>query len=63
MQTTIELELSQPCEVYRGLDIVTAKATREEQAQARHHLLDVATPDQAFTVIHFREAALPIVSF
>ncbi|XP_038105577.1 tRNA dimethylallyltransferase isoform X1 [Culex quinquefasciatus] len=48
-------------QVYRGLDIVTAKATREEQAQARHHLLDVATPDQAFTVIHFREAALPII--
>ncbi|XP_055524585.1 tRNA dimethylallyltransferase [Wyeomyia smithii] len=48
-------------QVYRGLDIVTAKATREEQSQAPHHLLDVATPDQAFTVIHFREQALPII--
>uniref|UniRef100_A0A182N0X7 tRNA dimethylallyltransferase n=1 Tax=Anopheles dirus TaxID=7168 RepID=A0A182N0X7_9DIPT len=50
-------------QVYKGLDIVTAKATREEQRQAVHHLLDVATPDQAFTVTHFRERALPIVSF
>ncbi|KXJ74113.1 hypothetical protein RP20_CCG014142 [Aedes albopictus] len=50
-------------QVYRDLDIVTAKATKEEQRQAPHHLLDVATPDQAFTVIHFRERALPIVSF
>ncbi|XP_065072872.1 tRNA dimethylallyltransferase isoform X2 [Ochlerotatus camptorhynchus] len=48
-------------QVYRELDIVTAKATREEQSQAPHHLLDVATPDQAFTVIHFRERALPII--
>ncbi|XP_053691418.1 tRNA dimethylallyltransferase [Sabethes cyaneus] len=48
-------------QVYRGLDIVTAKATQEEQSQAPHHLLDVATPDQAFTVIHFRDQALPII--
>ncbi|XP_058443692.1 tRNA dimethylallyltransferase [Malaya genurostris] len=48
-------------QVYRDLDIVTAKATREEQSQAPHHLLDVATPDQAFTVIHFRQQALPII--
>uniref|UniRef100_A0A182IR86 tRNA dimethylallyltransferase n=1 Tax=Anopheles atroparvus TaxID=41427 RepID=A0A182IR86_ANOAO len=47
-------------QVYKGLDIVTAKATKAEQQQAPHHLLDVATPDQAFTVTHFREKALPI---
>uniref|UniRef100_A0A3F2YSM4 Uncharacterized protein n=2 Tax=Anopheles arabiensis TaxID=7173 RepID=A0A3F2YSM4_ANOAR len=48
-------------QVYTGLDIVTAKATKEEQRQAVHHLLDVARPDQAFTVTHFRERALPII--
>uniref|UniRef100_A0A182QG44 C2H2-type domain-containing protein n=1 Tax=Anopheles farauti TaxID=69004 RepID=A0A182QG44_9DIPT len=48
-------------QVYKGLDIVTAKATREEQQRVVHHLLDVATPDQAFTVTHFRERALPII--
>uniref|UniRef100_A0A182W5W2 Uncharacterized protein n=1 Tax=Anopheles minimus TaxID=112268 RepID=A0A182W5W2_9DIPT len=50
-------------QVYTGLDIVTAKATKEEQQQVVHHLLSVVTPDQAFTVTHFRERALPIVSF
>ncbi|ETN59739.1 hypothetical protein AND_008659 [Anopheles darlingi] len=45
-----------------GLDIVTAKATKAEQAIAKHHLLDVVTPDRAFTVTHFREQALPIVA-
>ncbi|XP_062540061.1 tRNA dimethylallyltransferase [Armigeres subalbatus] len=48
-------------QVYRDLDIVTAKATKAEQSQAPHHLLDVTTPDHAFTVIHFRERALPII--
>ncbi|XP_053669582.1 tRNA dimethylallyltransferase [Anopheles marshallii] len=48
-------------QVYTGLDIVTAKATKEEQQQVVHHLLSVVTPDQAFTVTHFRESALPII--
>lgn len=48
--------------MYKGLDIVTAKATREEQAAAPHHLLDIAVPGQMFTVVSFRDAALSIVS-
>ncbi|XP_017058334.1 tRNA dimethylallyltransferase [Drosophila ficusphila] len=48
-------------QVYTDLDIATAKATKEEQSRARHHLLDVATPAEPFTVTHFRNAALPIV--
>ncbi|XP_049300474.1 tRNA dimethylallyltransferase [Anopheles funestus] len=48
-------------QVYKGLDIVTAKATQEEQQRVVHHLLSVVTPDQAFTVTHFRERALPII--
>ncbi|KAL7729886.1 hypothetical protein ACLKA6_014735 [Drosophila palustris] len=48
-------------QVYTNLDIATAKATKEEQSKARHHLLDVATPAEPFTVTHFRNAALPII--
>lgn len=48
-------------QVYTNLDIATAKATKEEQARARHHLLDIATPANPFTVMHFRNAALPII--
>lgn len=48
-------------QVYKGLDIVTAKATAEEQSSAPHHLLDVALPGKPFTVVDFRDAALPIV--
>src|SRR5438445_13338783 len=35
---------SQQC--YRGLDSATAKPTPEERARARHHLLDVAEPEE-----------------
>lgn len=31
-------------QVYRGMDIGTAKPTADEQQQARHHLLDIADP-------------------
>lgn len=48
-------------QVYTNLDIATAKATKEEQSRAKHHLLDVATPAEPFTVTHFRNAALPII--
>ncbi|XP_063703837.1 tRNA dimethylallyltransferase [Culicoides brevitarsis] len=48
-------------QVYRGLDIATAKATKEEQAAAPHHLLDIAVPGQPFTVVNFRDAALPVI--
>uniref|UniRef100_W8CD56 tRNA dimethylallyltransferase, mitochondrial n=2 Tax=Ceratitis capitata TaxID=7213 RepID=W8CD56_CERCA len=48
-------------QVYANLDIATAKATKEEQSRAKHHLLDVATPNEPYTVVHFRNAALPII--
>ena len=35
--------------VYRGMDLGSAKPSREEQARLPHHLIDVANPDQLFT--------------
>lgn len=43
--------------VYRGLDIGTAKPTSSEQARVPHHLIDVVTPDQAFTAADFKRLA------
>lgn len=36
-------------QVYRYLDIGTAKPTREEQGRVRHHLIDVVNPDEPFS--------------
>ncbi|HEX4287172.1 MAG TPA: tRNA (adenosine(37)-N6)-dimethylallyltransferase MiaA [Terracidiphilus sp.] len=35
--------------VYCGMDLGSAKPTREEQARVRHHLIDVANPDEPFS--------------
>ena len=40
-------------QVYRGLDIGTAKPTREEQARVPHHLIDVAALSDHFDVAQF----------
>jgi tRNA dimethylallyltransferase len=44
-------------QVYRGMDIGTAKLTPEQRAEIPHHLIDVADPDQPFSAADFAEAA------
>jgi tRNA dimethylallyltransferase len=44
-------------QVYRYLDIGTAKPTREEQRQVPHHLIDCVNPDEWFNAARFRAAA------
>ena len=43
-------------QVYRGMDIGTAKPTPVERAELAHHLLDLAEPDERFTVTRFQAA-------
>lgn len=40
-------------QVYRGMDLGTGKVTKEEQRQARHHLIDIANPKVEYNVSHF----------
>jgi tRNA dimethylallyltransferase len=40
-------------QVYRGLDIGSAKATPEERAEVKHHLLDVVEPDEEFSAAEY----------
>ena len=44
-------------QVYRGMDIGTAKPTTAERAAVPHHLVDVAEPNASFTVAKFVELA------
>lgn len=48
-------------QVFRGLDIGTAKPGLEEQRQVPHHLIDVADPDEPFDVADFVHRALGII--
>ena len=42
---------------YRGMDIGTAKPTREEQARVPHHLIDIADPDEILSLAVFQQKA------
>lgn len=52
----IELVSIDSMQVYRGMDIGTAKPTPAEQAEIPHHLLDLAEPHEEFTVARFQAA-------
>ena len=47
---------------YRGMDIGTAKPTREEQARVPHHLIDIADPDEILSLAVFQQWAQATVA-
>lgn len=47
-------------QLYRGMDIGTAKVTAQEMQGVRHHMIDVIDPTDAYSVGLFVEAAGPI---
>ena len=52
----VELVSIDSMQVYRGMDIGTAKPTLAERAEIPHHLLDLVEPTDEFTVADFRDA-------
>jgi tRNA dimethylallyltransferase len=51
----VELVSIDSMQVYRGMDVGTAKPSRAEQAEVPHHLIDIADPWERFTVARFQE--------
>jgi tRNA dimethylallyltransferase len=47
---------------YRGMDIGTAKPTPAERARVPHHLIDVANPDDTWSLAQFQGAAREIIA-
>ncbi|MBE9547425.1 MAG: tRNA (adenosine(37)-N6)-dimethylallyltransferase MiaA [Proteobacteria bacterium] len=48
-------------QVYRYMDIGTAKPTPEEQSLVRHHLIDLVNPDEEFDAVMFVERARRVI--
>ena len=57
-----EIISADSAQVYRGLDIGTAKPERIIQEKLEHHLLDIRDPSEIYTVADFRSDALKIIS-
>jgi tRNA dimethylallyltransferase len=47
---------------YRGMDIGTAKPSPEERARVPHHLIDVADPDETWSLALFQKRAAKIIA-
>ena len=58
----VEIISADSRQVYRGLDIGTAKATDADRARAPHHGLDLVDPDQPFSVADFVEHAAVVLA-
>lgn len=52
----VELVSVDSMQVYRRMDVGTAKPTADERARVRHHLVDLVDPDVEFTVAEFQRA-------
>ena len=52
-----EIVSADSMQIYKGMDIGTAKPTAEQRARARFHLIDIAEPDQPYNVARFQEDA------
>jgi tRNA dimethylallyltransferase len=52
-----EIVSADSLQVYRGMDIGTAKPTLDERRRIPHHLIDVVDPDQPFDASRYRDLA------
>lgn len=49
-------------QIYRGMDIGTAKATYAERTLVPHHMLDIIDPDESFSANDYRDMAIEIAN-
>lgn len=56
-----EIVSADAMQVYRYMDIGTAKPTQEQQARVPHHLIDVVDPDEPFSAARFKTAAAAVI--
>ena len=49
-------------QIYRGLDIGTAKPTKAEQAEVRHHMIIICEPTENFSAAEFAERAHKVIA-
>ena len=58
----VEIVTVDSMQVYRGMDIGTAKPTPAERAEIPHHLLDVCDPDDDYTVARYQRDCTAVLS-
>jgi tRNA dimethylallyltransferase len=49
-------------QIYRGMDIGTAKPTADERRAVPHHLIDIKDPDESYTVAEYQRDAIAAIN-
>src|SRR4051812_19286165 len=57
----VEIVSVDSAQVYRGMDVGTAKAGAEERARVPHHLIDIIDPTESYSAAAFRADALRLI--
>lgn len=58
----VEIISVDSAQIYRGMDIGSAKPTPAERARVPHHLIDILDPAQAYSAARFRSDALRLIA-
>lgn len=58
----VEIVSMDSMQIYRRMDIGTAKPTRAERTRVPHHMIDLVEPSQSWSVVRFRDAAREAVA-
>jgi tRNA dimethylallyltransferase len=61
-RVSLEIVSIDSAQVYRGMDIGTAKPTPAERCVVPHHLIDLIDPDQSYSAGQWREAAIRVIA-
>jgi tRNA dimethylallyltransferase len=61
-QTGAEIISLDSMQVYRGMDVGTAKPSSEDRARARHHMLDLVDPNERFDIRRYLEELGPVLA-
>lgn len=62
MDLNSEIISADSMQIYKYMDIGTAKANHNQREAIQHHLIDVVTPDQNFSVSDFKEMTTEVIS-
>lgn len=57
LQLNTEIVSADSMQIYQGMDVGTAKITKEEMKGVRHHLIDCVDPHENYDVVRFKEMA------
>lgn len=57
----IEIISCDSMQIYRGMDVGTAKVTRDEMKGIPHHMIDICDPDEQFSVSDYQKMVKPLI--